>query len=72
MTPLNTLVEQKFLERGSYIESIVEISEDLNTDIEDIVENLSPILVAKIKQEFIDKNYFPELKRTNLKDFFKK
>ncbi len=66
-------IEEIYLETGSYIDAIIEFANKFNIqDYEDILEVVNPILKEKIKQEFIDKNYFPDKKKqTSITDFFK-
>ena len=64
---------EKKAQRVGYIEAILEFCDEKELeDYEDIVEQLHPILKEKVKQEFIEKNYIPSLKRqTKLDNFFK-
>jgi hypothetical protein len=57
---------------GSYKEAFLDFAEKSEIlDCEDLLESLNSNLVAKIRQEFIDKNYIPRLKRDNIFDFMK-
>lgn len=57
---------------GSYIDATVAFKEKFpDMDFEDIIEVIHPNLVNKIKQEFINSNYFPDKKSTNIMEFFK-
>lgn len=57
---------------GSYKEAFLEFTEKNEIfDYEDLLKSLSNNLVLKIRQEFIDKNYIPHLKRSNIFDFIK-
>ncbi len=62
-------IEELKLLRGSYKEAVIEFcgKHDIY-DYEDLIEALSPILVDKIKQEYIRDNYIPHLKRETLLD----
>lgn len=56
-------IEKRALEHG-YIHAIINFCEEKRIyDYEDVLQLLHPILKEKIKQEFIDKNYIPSLKR---------
>ena len=57
---------------GSYIEACTIFAEKFGFhDFEDLIEVLHPLLIQKIRQEFIDKNYIPSLKPKNsLSEFF--
>lgn len=68
----NLDIEQRAARTGSYIEAIIELCEEKNIpEFEDVVEMLNPIVLDKIKMEYIQKNYIPELKIENsLKEFF--
>lgn len=57
-------IEELAKREGSYIDACCIFAEQLNfTDFEDLIEILHPQLVKKIKQEFIEKNYIPALKK---------
>jgi hypothetical protein len=64
-------IEKKFLELGSYIDAVVDFAEERGFgEFEEIIPLLDPIVVDKIKNEFIEKNYLPSLKRKNsMKEF---
>lgn len=51
---------------GHYIDAVLEY-QTVNQipDVEDITEALHPIIVEKLKQEYVQKNYFPGRKREN-------
>lgn len=57
---------------GSYIDACTIFAEKFGfNDFEDLIEILHPLLIQKIRQEFIDKNYIPSLKPKNsLSEFF--
>ena len=57
-------IEELYLETGSYIDAFLEFAVRFQIqDYEDILTVINPILHAKIKQEFIDKNFFPDKKK---------
>lgn len=68
---LNLEIERRYNLNGSYIESITDFATENGVlDIEDIVDELHPVVVEKVKAEFIDRNYFPGMKNENsLGDF---
>lgn len=63
---LSMEIERSAKEKGSYIDAILEFqkSKDID-DVEDIVDILHPIVVEKIKIEFIKKNFLPDQKIDN-------
>ena len=66
------IIEHMALKTNSYIEAIVDFAEKYpGTDFEEIVGSLNPVLISKIRQEFIDKNYIPHLKQKSIMDFLK-
>lgn len=72
MDNTSIIIEKLALELGSYIEAMTEFKESRlpGTDYEDIVSTLNPVLIQKIRQEFINKNFVPdEKKRGSLLDF---
>jgi len=71
MDKMSLEIEQKALELGSYIDAVVDFAEERGFgEFEEIIPLLDPIVVEKIKQEFIDKNYLPSMKRKNsMKEF---
>lgn len=64
-------IEKKAVTIG-YIDAVLEYCEERGIeDYEDTIRNLHPILLEKIKQDFIDKNFFPNKKRKiKLNGFF--
>jgi predicted metal-dependent phosphotriesterase family hydrolase len=66
-------IEKLKLKTGSYIEAVMEFSEHNKIyDYEDLLEILNPITYNNIRQEFIDKNFIPNLKTKNgIDDFLK-
>jgi hypothetical protein len=68
----NLDIEQRALRDGGLIEAIVNLCEEKGiVDFEDVVEQLHPIVLDKLKAEYYTKNYFPDKKiENNLKDFF--
>lgn len=63
-------IERLKLQTGSYIEATITFCGNNSIeDFEDLLEILNPALVAKIRQEFIDKNFIPSLKKDTLLDF---
>lgn len=64
-------IEELYTETGSYIEAFLEFAEKFQIyDYEDILAVINPILHEKIKQEFIDKNFFPgKKKKASIMDF---
>jgi len=57
---------------GSYIEAVIGYCEKNDIyDYEDVIESLDPILVDKIRAEFINKKYIPSLmKKNTIEEFF--
>jgi hypothetical protein len=69
------LIEELKLKTGSYKDAFLLLMEKQDIhDPEDLLEVISPILYAKIKQEFRDLNHFgpdsPHKKESNLEEFF--
>ena len=65
-------IEEMKVEHGSYIDAMLAFSKEFEIyDFEDILEVLHPNLRGKIKQEFIDKNHIPSLKRNTMLDFMR-
>lgn len=63
------LIEDRKNITGSYIDAITEFSEENMIDIEDIVEQISPILKEKVKWEMIKKKYVRDIDTSsNLED----
>ena len=59
-------IEEIALRNKSYIVAITEFCETNNIpDFEDLLEVLDKSIIAKVKQEFIDKNFIPSLKKDN-------
>jgi len=56
---------------GSFKEAFLDFAE-MNEiyDYEDLLATISPNLLQKIKNEFIEKNYFPDKKQDNILDLF--
>lgn len=51
---------------GSYIDAMTHFAKEFEIpDFEDILEVLNPNVVAKLRQEFIDKNFIPGMKNKN-------
>ena len=69
-----TKIEELYQETGSYIDAFLEFAHQFEVyDYEDILSVINPILYEKIKQEFIEKNFFPDKKKkANIFDFIKK
>ena len=64
-------IEQRAAVNGSYKDTLMEICEERNLCEYELVDMLHPIILAKVKQEFIDLNHFPELKNdSSLESFF--
>lgn len=69
MTNESLMIEQLKLQTGTYVHAFLEFCEkNYIYDCEDLLEILDPIIVSKIRQEFIDGNYIPDLKKNNLFD----
>lgn len=68
---LSLKIEKDALRLGSYILAVTEYCEE-NTmyDYHDMKELLHPCIIEKIKQEAIDKGFFPELKNKNKSNIF--
>jgi hypothetical protein len=64
-------IEELAAKEGSYIEACVIFAEEFGfNDFEDLIDILNPQLVEKVRQEFIERNYIPQLKqKNNLMDF---
>jgi len=59
-------IEERALKNKSYIIAITEFCEENNIhDFEDLLEVIDKSIINKIKQEFIDKNFIPSLKKDN-------
>ena len=57
MTGLDTQIEKKRLEtRMSYIDIVTEFAEENIVDYEDLIKELHPSIVDKLKVEFVEKN----------------
>ncbi|NCQ52083.1 hypothetical protein GW796_09350 [archaeon] len=70
--PLSLLIEKKTKENNSYIESIVDYAAENFLDVEDVLEIVNQNIVDKVRQEFIDKHYLPEMKNeSNILSFMK-
>lgn len=66
MNNITLKIEMMAKNTNSYIIAVLDFCEENQiAEYEDILEVLDPILVSKIRQEFIDKNYVPELKNKN-------
>ena len=64
------IIENLALKHNSYIEAVKDFLEQYpEIDEDDIIKTVSPILVGKIRQEFIDKGYIPHLKKKNIYNF---
>jgi hypothetical protein len=66
-------IENLYLETGSYKDALIEFADRFEIyDYEDILKVINPILIEKIKQEYIDLNYFPDKKKKpSVFDFMK-
>lgn len=73
LDPTTVKIEELYQETGSYIEAFIEFADKLQIyDYEDVLAIINPILHEKIKQEFIDKNFFPDKKKkASVLDFMK-
>lgn len=72
LDPLSLLIEEEALKYGSYIDAIVEYSKENSIDFEDILEVVNSNVYDKVRAEFINKNFIPELKNeVNLMSFMK-
>jgi len=72
MNGINLLLN-KFMKASnsdSYIEAICDFSKEHEIEIEEIVDNLDPILKKQVEIEFIRKNYFPNRKLEGSMDEF--
>jgi hypothetical protein len=68
-----TLLIERFKEDRNYkgyIETIVDFAKENDIEIEDITDNIDPILKKKIETEFIKMNYFPDRKIEGALDDF--
>jgi len=73
MDGINLLLNKFMKAAGSdsYIETICDFSKEHDIEIEEIVDNLDPILKKQVETEFIRKNYFPNKKlEGSMDDFF--
>jgi hypothetical protein len=63
---LSVEIEQLAKENGSYIDAVLyfQAARKIN-DVEDIIEILHPIVVQRIKDEFIKKNFIRGIKVEN-------
>lgn len=70
---LSLQIEQLVSKDGlSYVEAMVHLSETFKIEVEELAGQVHPNIIAKIKTEFIKKNFFPAKKIDNsLDDFFK-
>lgn len=73
LDPTTIKIEELYQETGSYIEAFIEFTNKFQIyDYEDVLSIINPILHEKIKQEFIDKNFFPDKKKkVSVLDFIK-
>lgn len=73
LDPTTVKIEELYQETGSYIEAFIEFTNKFQIyDYEDVLAVINPILHEKIKQEFIDKNFFPDKKKkVSVLDFMK-
>jgi hypothetical protein len=69
---LNIEIETRALQEGSYIEAIKDFCEEKEIyDYQDITILLHPIIINKLKAEFINKNYFKDKKNlTKISNLF--
>lgn len=64
-------IEELAAKRGSFVEAVLEFAEvNRIEDIRDLTDILHPITIEKIKQEFINGNFIPALKRESSLDAF--
>lgn len=72
LDPTSLRIEEMAASTGSYIDACCDFAERFGfNDFEDLIDVLHPNLVQKIRQEFIDKNFIPQLKNKNsLTEFF--
>lgn len=66
----NLEIETRALAKGSYIDALTEFCEEKEMDEYDVVELLHANIIAKVKDEFKQRNYFPGQKSATLDDFF--
>ena len=73
LDPTTIKIEELYQETGSYIEAFIEFTNKFQIyDYEDVLAVINPILHEKIKQEFKDKNFFPDKKKkVSVLDFMK-
>lgn len=70
LDPLSLKIEKMVVESKSYIDSVVDYAEANTLDVEDVLEIVNKNIFEKIKQEFIDRHYFPDNKNeTSLTSF---
>lgn len=63
-------IEEIAAKTGSYIEAFEEFANIHGIlDIEEVLEIANKQICAKLKQEFIDKNYVRGMKKPNIDDF---
>jgi len=69
---LSLKIEELAAKEGSYIDAMTIFTEKMEYyDFEDLIEVLHPLVVQKIKQEFINKKYIPHLNQKNsIENFF--
>lgn len=70
LDPTTQKIEELKLEIGNYREAFIEFAHRMEIyDYEELLEVINPLLVAKIKQEFINAKYFPHQKKSNILNF---
>lgn len=70
LDPTTQKIEELKLETGNYREAFLEFAHQMEIlDYEELLEVINPLLVAKIKQEFIDAGYFRNKKKNNIINF---
>jgi len=69
---LSLRIEELAAKEGSYIEAMLIFTEKFGyQDYEEVLEVLHPLVLQKIKQEFISKKYIPALRNKNsIESFF--
>ena len=54
---------EKRAQNVGYINAIIDIKEEKNMDdFETVIEQLHPLVLEKVKQEFYEKKFFPDKK----------